>query len=126
MPLSLVSRARPRFQTKVTGFLGLSVCAAAVLVGCAPSLEATQTKQLAARTVDCIKLEAKRISQKPVDLDTATAAVVGACSPQINAQKSALIASFPGYREQVNSAWREDEEVIIQGARNEVALNRTN
>jgi hypothetical protein len=72
----------------------------------------------------CILTEAQKIAPKSLKLDAAAHAVIAACSFQIQAQRSALLAKSPGYGQEVRDDLAKLERDHLELARNQVALNR--
>jgi hypothetical protein len=72
----------------------------------------------------CILVEAQRIAPKAINLDAAADAVVAACSFQVQAQRSALLAKSPGYGPQMRAELDKLERDHLEMAKEQVVLNR--
>lgn len=72
----------------------------------------------------CILVKAETIAPKAISLDAAARAVVAACSFQVQAQRSALLAKSPGYRPQVRAELDKLEREHLDMAKEQVLLNR--
>jgi hypothetical protein len=64
------------------------------------------------------------IAPKAISLDVAARAVVAACSFQVQAQRSALLAKSPGYGPQVRAELDKLERDHLEMAKEQVVLNR--
>jgi hypothetical protein len=69
-------------------------------------------------------VKAQNIAPKAISLDAAARAVVAACSFQVQAQRSALLAKSPGYRPQVRAELDKRERDYSDMAKEQVLLNR--
>jgi hypothetical protein len=69
-------------------------------------------------------VKAETIAPKAISLDAAARAVVAACSFQVQAQRSALLAKSPGYRPQVRAELDKLEREHLDMAKEQVLLNR--
>ncbi|MBV8848684.1 MAG: hypothetical protein JOZ16_03770 [Methylobacteriaceae bacterium] len=72
----------------------------------------------------CILMEAQRMAAKAINLDAAARAVIDACSFQVQAQRSALLAKSPGYSPELRAELAELERDHLQLAKEQIALNR--
>jgi hypothetical protein len=100
-----------------------------ILAGCVgksePGIVSAGVSSAPSPVLQCIISQAKTIAPKPVDLETAAYAVLGACNHIISAERSSLLAKYPGFGAEVRAAYSETEAAQLSRARREVALNRT-
>ena len=64
------------------------------------------------------------VAGKPIDLETAVYAVSALCANFINAERLAFIADYPGYRNEVEVAFRRVEAARLDEARIVIASIR--
>lgn len=73
----------------------------------------------------CINIEAVAVAPKPVDLETATVAVMARCAKPLLAMRNFLYTGIPNFTPN-QDFWEKDiEPVWIKEARNAVAVVRT-
>ena len=98
-----------------------SIC----LVGAGCALTNTQESDAAAAAArECIRSQIPLVATTNTDLETATEAVLGRCSAQINAERQAFIGRFPGYRDYIEVRWREVDRVRREEVRKAIAVLR--
>jgi hypothetical protein len=69
-------------------------------------------------------VKAQTIAPKAISIDAAARAVVAACSFQVQAQRSALLAKSPGYDPQVGAELDKLERDHLEMTKEQVVLNR--
>jgi len=72
----------------------------------------------------CILTEAQTVAPRLISLDSAARAVIAACSFQVQAQRSALLAKSAGYGPQVRAELDKLERDHLELAKEQVVLNR--
>lgn len=73
----------------------------------------------------CIDRQAKIVSPKPVDLETASIAVVARCDPEVKAMRKFAYTSIPNFVPSPDWWSKEIEPAFLKRAREAVALART-
>jgi hypothetical protein len=91
------------------------------LTGCAT--RSAETDAAAARARDCLVLETRAIAPQPVDLETATFAVLARCDYPGVLERS-MAANYPGYRDYVHEIVQRRYADIVDSTRRRIALVR--
>jgi hypothetical protein len=73
---------------------------------------------------DCIVHETLAIAPQPVDLDTATYAVLARCH-YLEVFEKSMVAKYPGYGDYVREATQKQYTGIVDSVRRGIALART-
>jgi hypothetical protein len=114
-------------NTKHVSHSALVICLMAILPtsACVSTREAPPVGADASTALTrCILVNAQTIAPKAINLDAAARAVVAACSFQVQAQRSALLAKSPGYGPQVGAELDKLERDHLEMAKEQVVLNR--
>jgi hypothetical protein len=99
------------------------IVAFACLILAACGTRSAETDAVAARARDCLVRETQAIAPQPVDLETATFAVLARCDYPGEIERS-MAAEYPGFREYVHQAVQRRYADIIDSTRRRIALVR--
>ena len=100
---------------------------ALMLAGCtSPQREAEQqaAKEKVAGLEDCVVRETQIVAPQPIDLDTATYAVMARCDYPGAVEKE-LVAEHPGYREEIREMMQKRYPGDVDTIRRGIALLRS-
>lgn len=93
-----------------------------LLAGCA-SQRSAEDVAAANANANCLRREVQAVAPQPVDLETATLAVMARCDfPGVIERP--LIAKYPGYRDYIHEAARKRYAEIMDATRQDIALAR--
>ncbi len=103
-----------------------AICGIAILpiflADCA-SQRSAEDVAAANANADCLRREVQAVAPQPVDLETATLAVMARCDfPGVIERP--LIAKYPGYRDCIHEAARKRYAEIMDATRQDIALAR--
>lgn len=95
-----------------------------VLLGACSSQRQAEHDAMLHNTRDCLIRETKAIAPQPLDLDTATFAVLARCDYP-NVLERSITAQFPGYRDHIHETMQKEYPGIVDSVRRGIALLRT-
>jgi hypothetical protein len=101
------------------GFLVFAI----LLTGCSSQRVAERTA-LTSNVTDCLVRETQAIAPQPIDLDTATSAVLARCDYPGVLERS-LVAQYPGHAEYVHETMQKQYPGIVDMVRGGIAKLRT-
>jgi hypothetical protein len=73
----------------------------------------------------CLDLQAQDVAPKPVDLETASVAVMARCEPQLQQMRKFLYTGIAGFSPHPDYWSKEIEPIYLKEARKAVAVART-